>query len=200
MPPWVRSTSGSWTGTNSTGAGSIPSWRISSAAMKPSSSTTAHRRSYRFGTTWSKAEFPAVLREANRRLIIHTVITGGQALADTVMGFKSLAEGCETRSIIVWINEYFGPVEKDGKKFTQLGAFLEHQDKVAGTIVIPRLSPDTFGRDLEDMVARKLTFGEIAWATGFTLMTKQRLRMIERELFEQLDTLNLLEERQSNAN
>jgi hypothetical protein len=50
------------------------------------------------------------------------------------------------------------------------------------------------------MVARKLTFGEIAWATGFTLMTKQRLRMIERELFEQLDTLNLLEERQFDAN
>jgi len=59
-----------------------------------------------------ESQVPAVLREANRRLIIHTVITGGQALADTVMGFKSLAEGCETRSIIVWINEYFGPVEK----------------------------------------------------------------------------------------
>jgi hypothetical protein len=59
-----------------------------------------------------ESRVPAVLREANRRLIIHTVITGGQALADTVMGFKSLAEGCETRSIIVWINEYFGPVEK----------------------------------------------------------------------------------------
>jgi hypothetical protein len=26
------------------------------------------------------------------------------------------------------------------------------------------------------MVARKLTFGEIAWASGFTLMTKQRLK------------------------
>jgi hypothetical protein len=43
------------------------------------------------------------------------------------------------------------------------------------------------------MIARKLTFGEIAWATGFTLMSKQRLRMIQQELFEQLETLNLLE-------
>jgi len=74
-----------------------------------------------------------------------------------------------------------------------LGAYLEHQDKVAGTSTIPRLSPDTFGRDLEDMVARKLTFGEIAWASGFTLMTKQRLKMIEREWFEQMELLNLLE-------
>jgi hypothetical protein len=142
----------------------------------------------------------AFLREANRRLVIHTVITGGQALADTLSGFKSLAESCESRSIVVWINEYFGPVERDGKKFNQMAAFLEHQDKVAGTVHIPRFSPDTFGRDLEEMIARKLTFGEIAWATGFTLMSKQRLRMIERELFEQLEMLNLLEAKSPDGN
>src|SRR5580658_3014731 len=141
----------------------------------------------------------SVLRGANRRLVIHTVITGGQALADTLSGFKSLAESCEPRSIVVWINEYFGPVERDGKKFNQMAAFLEHQDKVAGTVHIPRFSPDTFGRDLEEMIARKLTFGEIAWATGFTLMSKQRLRMIQRELFEQLELLNLLEAAPSDA-
>ena len=64
---------------------------------------------------------------------------------------------------------------------------------------ISRFSSDTFGRDLEEMIARKLTFGEIAWATGFTLMSKQRLRMIQRELFEQLELLNLLEATPSDA-
>jgi hypothetical protein len=105
--------------------------------------------------------------------VIHTVITGGQALADTLSGFKSLGESCESRSIVVWINEYFGPVERDGKKFSQMAVFLQHQDKVAGTVHIPRFSPDTFGRDLEEMIGRKLTFGEVAFADGFTLMTKQ---------------------------
>ncbi len=133
-----------------------------------------------------------VLREADRRLLIHTVITGGQALADTLMGFKSLAQSCDSRSIVVWINEYFGRVERDGKKFSQMTAFIEHQDKVAGTVLIPRRSPDTFGRDMEDMIARKLTFGEIAAATGFNLMSKQRLRMIQRNLYEQLDELQIL--------
>ena len=108
----------------------------------------------------------SILREANRRLVIHTVVTGGQALGDTLAGFKSLAESCESRSIVVWINGYFGPVEKDGKKFSQMAAYLEDQDKVAGTVLIPRFIPDTFGRDLEDMLARNLTFGEIAWAIG----------------------------------
>jgi hypothetical protein len=49
------------------------------------------------------------------------------------------------------------------------------------------------------MIARKLTFGEIAFATGFTLMSKQRLRMIQRSLFEQLEKLNLLEAAPPNA-
>lgn len=135
----------------------------------------------------------SVLREGNRKLVIHTVITGGQALADTLLGFKSLAESCESRCIVVWINEYFGAVEKDGKTFNQMAAFIEHQDKVAGTVVIPRQSPDTFGRDFEEMIARKLTFGEIAAATGFTLMSKQRLRIIQRNLFDQMEKLNLLQ-------
>jgi hypothetical protein len=133
-----------------------------------------------------------LLRESNRRLLIHTVITGGQALADTLMGFRSLAGSCETRSIVVWINEYFGPIEREGQKFSQMAAFIENQDKVAGTVLIPRRSTDTFGRDMEEMIARKLTFGEIASAAGFTLMSKQRLRMIQRSLYEQLDGINIL--------
>lgn len=140
----------------------------------------------------------AVLRDSNRRLLIHTVITGGQALADTLMGFKSLAGSCEARSIVVWINEYFGPVERDGKKFSQMTAFIENQDKVAGTVLIPRRSPDTFGRDMEEMIARKLTFGEIGSASDFTLMSKQRLRMIQQSLYEQLDELNILYKRPAN--
>jgi hypothetical protein len=49
------------------------------------------------------------------------------------------------------------------------------------------------------MIARKLTFGEIAFATGFTLMSKQRLRMIQQNLFEQLEKLNLLQANQSDG-
>jgi hypothetical protein len=134
---------------------------------------------------------PEVLREAGRRLLIHTVITGGQALADTVTGFKSLAESSDSRNIIVWINEYFGPVERDGKRFSQMAAFSEHQDKVAGTVLIPKRSPDTFGRDMEEMIARKLTFAEAYQSNGLSLMSKQRLRMVQRNLFEQLETLEL---------
>jgi hypothetical protein len=64
-----------------------------------------------------------VLREAKRRLLIHTVLTGGQALADTLAGFKSLAETSDSRNVIAWVNEYFGLVRRDGKDFTEMAAY-----------------------------------------------------------------------------
>jgi shikimate kinase len=133
-----------------------------------------------------------VLKEAKRRLLINTVLTGGQALADTVTGFKSLAETCDSRNVIVWINEYFGLVQRDGKKFVDMAAYREHQDKVAGMVVLHKRSPDTFGRDIEEMIIRKLTFDEVLQAGGLTLMSKQRLRMVQTQTFSQLRELNLL--------
>jgi hypothetical protein len=138
----------------------------------------------------------SVLREANRRLLIHTVITGGQALADTLNGFDSLAQVCKFRSIVVWINEYFGPVEYDGKNFVQMAAFLKNQDKVVEAVLLPRFSSGAFDRDMDEMVERKLTFGEVSVANGFTLMSERRLRRIQRWIFEQLDELNLIRGRQ----
>ena len=135
---------------------------------------------------------PAVLEEASRKLYIHTVVTGGQALGDTLTGFKSLAESCQSRQIVVWVNEYFGKVELEGKRFSQFSVFSDHKDKIIGTVVIRKLSPDTFGKDMEEMIARKLTFDEAIEQNGFSLMSRQRLRMIQRDIFEQLDKLDLL--------
>src|SRR5712692_9067445 len=49
-----------------------------------------------------------LLRATGRRLCVHTVVTGGQALGDTLKGFKSLADSSAERNIVVWLNEYFG--------------------------------------------------------------------------------------------
>ena len=56
-------------------------------------------------------------------------------------------------------------------------------------VLLHKRSPDTFGRDIEEMISRKLTFAETLQAENFTLMSKQRLRMVQRETFEQLREL-----------
>lgn len=132
-----------------------------------------------------------VLRQAGKRLYVHTVITGGQALLDTVNGFRSLAQSTTDRNIIVWINEYFGRVERDGKTFPDMAAYTENSDKVLGSIQIPKRNADTFGRDIEEVISRKLTFEEAITKGAFSIMTKQRLKVVQRDLFEQLDAIGI---------
>jgi hypothetical protein len=132
-----------------------------------------------------------LLRNAGKRLYVHTVVTGGQALLDTINGFRSLAQSTEERNIIVWVNEYFGRVERDGKTFGDMAAYLENAERVFGSVHIAQRNHDTFGRDVEEVIAKKLTFDEAIREGGFSLMTKQRLKMVQRDLFDQLTSVRI---------
>jgi hypothetical protein len=129
------------------------------------------------------------LRQQGRRVYVHTVITGGQALIDTLNGFNELAQTTQERNIVVWVNEYFGRVEADGKKFSEMAAYRDNADKVCGAVIFTKRNQDTFGRDVEDMVSAKLTFEEAITTARGTIMAKQRLKLVQRDLFEQLDKL-----------
>ena len=133
----------------------------------------------------------ALLKGAGRRLYVHCVITGGQALADTLSGFARLAQTTGDRNIVLWVNEYFGRIERDGKGLHEMPVYLEHAEKVFGSVAIPRRNQDTFGRDVEDVIVRKLTLQEAIESPGFPIMVRQRLRVVQRELFDQLDGLAL---------
>jgi hypothetical protein len=133
-----------------------------------------------------------MLRDSGKKLYVHTVVTGGQALADTLKGFKSLAESTQDRIIIVWVNEYFGRVEREGKEFGDMTVYRENEQKIFGSIAIPKRNQDRFGRDVEEVVSRKLTLQEAIASGDFTIMTRQRLKVVQREIFEQLDSIGLI--------
>jgi hypothetical protein len=132
-----------------------------------------------------------MLRNFRKRLFVHTVITGGQALLDTLNGFSQVAESTTEQNIIVWVNEYFGRVEHEGKRFADMKVFHDNAQRVFGTVAITKRNQDTFGRDMEEMISRKLTFIEAIRDSEFSIMTKQRLKVIERDIFEQLDQLTI---------
>jgi hypothetical protein len=129
------------------------------------------------------------LHQQDRRVYVHTVITGGQALIDTLNGFNELAHTTQERNIIVWVNEYFGRVEADGKKFSEMAAYRDNADKVCGAVIFTKRNQDTFGRDVEDMISAKLTFREAITIAKMPIMAKQRLKIVQRDLFQQLDQL-----------
>jgi hypothetical protein len=129
------------------------------------------------------------LREKGKRVFIHSVITGGQSLNDTLSGFEQLAETTREKNLVVWLNEYFGPVLLDGAPFREMAVCRKHANKVHGSVAIVRRTADTFGRDVEEMICQKMTFDEALNGNGFTIMAKQRLRVVQRELFDQLDAI-----------
>jgi hypothetical protein len=60
------------------------------------------------------------LRANGKRVFVHSVITGGQSLNDTIAGFEQLAETTREKNLVVWLNEYFGPVLQDGMPFREM--------------------------------------------------------------------------------
>ena len=58
-------------------------------------------------------------------------------------------------------------------------------------MLIRKRTPDTFEDDVQQMLRDRLTFDEAIAAEEFSLVSKQRLQIVRRELFEQLDELDL---------
>ena len=73
-----------------------------------------------------------------------------------------------------------------------MAAYKDSADKVFGSVHLTRRNQDTFGRDLEEVISRKLTVDEAIKDGLFSIMTKQRLKVMQRDWFEQLDRLNLI--------
>ena len=133
-------------------------------------------------------QVPALLQGMGHELIVHSVITGGQALFDTITGFIHLVNQLpEDIRFVVWLNPYWGRIEHEGKPFEQLKVYKENKDRVAALINIPDLKEETFGRDLTDMLQQKMTFNEAIDCPERNIMTKQRLKLIRDQLFGQID-------------
>ena len=58
---------------------------------------------------------------------------------------------------------------------------------MSAIIRIPTLKEETYGRDLADMLQRRLTFDEALAMESLTIMTRQRLSIVKRLLFDQFD-------------
>jgi CO dehydrogenase nickel-insertion accessory protein CooC1 len=131
----------------------------------------------------------SMLEQTGHAVYIHTVITGGQALNDTLFGFAALAKQASIKRIVVWLNEFFGIVTSNNKTFTEMKSYTENKEKVTGIIRIPRRNQQTFAEDIEQMIKKKLTFDEALQSTEFMLMARQRLATVRNDLYKQLAAL-----------
>jgi|CXWL01.1.fsa_nt_gi anion-transporting ArsA/GET3 family ATPase len=132
----------------------------------------------------------SMLKELGHTLVIHTVITGGQAFQDTLNGFNQLIKHFSSDvKIVVWLNPYWGNIIIEGKSFEELKVYQENKKKVSAIVRIPDFKEETFGEDLKEMLKERLTFNEAIPKKELTIMMRQRLKIISSQLFKQLDNL-----------
>jgi len=128
---------------------------------------------------------PELLNEMGHNIVIHTVITGSQALLDTVNGFKQMAEQFPAQvDFVVWLNPYWGEIQMNGKTFEQMKTYQDYKGRISTIINLPRYKEDTFGRDISDMLKARLTFDQAINAEDNSIMTRQRLKIVRKQLFD----------------
>lgn len=134
-------------------------------------------------------EVAAVLTNAGHEVVVHTLVTGGQTLRDTLHGASQLVKQIEGVRFIVWLNPFLGPVAADGKTFEQMKAYQDVKKRIEAVISLPAFTDELFPQDIASMLADRLTFKEAIESPAFTLMSRHRLTKAQGEFYARLDSL-----------
>jgi hypothetical protein len=139
-------------------------------------------------------EIPGLLASMGHTVTVHTVITAGQALLDTLTGFDALARQLPTECrFVVWLNPFWGEVTLDGKTFEEMAVYKAHKKRVSAIVRIPRLKEELHGHDFGKLLESRLTFAEALAAPEIGIMVRQRLQQIRRGIFDRLDEAAILD-------
>jgi hypothetical protein len=130
-------------------------------------------------------------KDAGVELILHSVLTGGQAMGDTLVGLNNLLKNFPNTPSVIWLNEYFGKPERNGKGFETSDLFKKHAERIHALIRITSRRKETFGTDLDIILSGKKLFAEAAQDESLSIMGRQRLAIIWREINDQITAANL---------
>jgi hypothetical protein len=134
-----------------------------------------------------KSGIPDLAQAKGCRVVIHVVLAGGPNINDTMKGFISILDAFPPSvSLVVWINEFFGPFEINGMALEQLPVFQKNKSRILGVVYLRQLDPELEGFSLRQMLARRLTFTEALTNEDLDIVTQSRLMAVRRNIFAQI--------------
>jgi hypothetical protein len=129
----------------------------------------------------------SLLRQARKSTYVHTIVGGGDTLADTANGFYAIAQKVSGTRVVLWLNEHFGEIKTaEGKAFTETQAYKQSAARLSGTVILYRRNPATFGEDIRKLNTKRHTIAQALASSDYTLMEKQRIKTFSRDVFNQL--------------
>ena len=132
-----------------------------------------------------------ILTGEGHTVLLHSVVTGGQALGDTLANLDSLIDHFFDVPLIVWLNPFFGEITIDGNDFYSFKVYQKAQENYKAIIELPLLKADTFGKDFEELIAKRWSFNQ-AINSRLPLMTRSRLFNIWQDIERVIDAAHLV--------
>lgn len=127
-----------------------------------------------------------LLRAQGHEVVIQTVLAGGPDAEETVKGAMALLKATKV-PVILWFNEHMGPLEYQGRSMVDMKFIREAGDRILGAVVMHARTRTTFGKAVEEMLSRRLTFAEAI--ACFDLMPRTRIQKVRDDLYAQLDVV-----------
>jgi hypothetical protein len=117
-----------------------------------------------------------LLREHEHTVYFHTIVTGGQAIIDTLEGIKYLALSFPEEKIVVWLNPFFGEIIVDGLVFEEFNVYKDHERQFAAIVRLPETNASLLGRDLMELFAKRQSFESGITSSSTSIMVRSRLK------------------------
>lgn len=129
-----------------------------------------------------------VLAENSRELVVHVPVVGAEAMMETIQGFDDIAANLGAHAtLVIWLNEALkGEIKPGGKEFEETQVYKTHKARITALVRVPHHTSELFAQDMDQLLSKKMTFDEALTSPDFRLMAKQRLKQIQREIFDQL--------------
>jgi hypothetical protein len=129
-------------------------------------------------------DVPAVLSQTGHELVVHTVITGAQALLDTLHGVAQLVKQLDSVRSILWLNPFWGPIAEDGKTFEQMKTYQDIKKRIETVVNLLAFGDELFPQDIAAMLKGRAA--GLLFATGhlrgMTPAAEKFRQQIQKEL------------------
>jgi len=163
-----------------------------------------------------------VFRQYGHSIVLHSVISGGGGLSDSLTGlidlifnFKSvpvfgeplddvptfdieiqgehvLRQLVSDIPLVVWLNPKDGRIQIEGKNFFDFSIYQNLGLAIDAVVSLPVHDTATFGKDLSAMLTRRETFDAAINSSSRSIMTRHRLKRYWNEVKEELQNANVI--------
>jgi hypothetical protein len=131
-----------------------------------------------------------ILSTQGHTVILHSVVTGGLGMQDTLVNIESLINHFGF-PIVAWLNPFFGEIVMDGRDFLEFKVYQSDPSRFKGVIRLPKFKAETFGRDFEEILIRRWGFDQ-AEKSRLPIMTRSRLIAIWQKIRLAVDEAGLI--------